>query len=152
CVKLRINVPMEAWSMKGISALASSLAKKELKKEIEVVYKGSKNYEKFTKKIQVEYAWKPPFCDKCQVFGHDYKSCRFMEKETKGTNVEQNKKNKMSNVDRPFTEVQNRRVDYEKGKESKNYYKGNGFNGSFNNQRYSGNQNRFYNGRGNVGK
>ncbi|GJU75498.1 hypothetical protein Tco_1272568 [Tanacetum coccineum] len=76
----------------------------------------------------------------------------FMEKETKGTNVEQNKKNKMSNVDRPFTEVQNRRVDYEKGKESKNYYKGNGFNGSFNNQRYSGNQNRFYNGRGNVGK
>ncbi|GJV73509.1 ATPase, F1/V1/A1 complex, alpha/beta subunit [Tanacetum coccineum] len=134
-VKL-LNVPMEAWSMKGISDLASSLgkpiimdemtarmyakgegrlnfarvlieveAKKELKKEIEVVYKGSKNYEKFTKKIQVEYAWKPPCCDKCQVFGHDNKSCRFKEKETQGTNVEQNTKNKMSDVDRPFTEV-----------------------------------------------
>nr|GEU74582.1 RNA-directed DNA polymerase, eukaryota, reverse transcriptase zinc-binding domain protein [Tanacetum cinerariifolium] len=41
---------------------------KGLKKEIEVVYKGIINHEKFTKIIKVEYAWKPPCCDKCQAF------------------------------------------------------------------------------------
>nr|GEX89706.1 cell division control protein 45 homolog [Tanacetum cinerariifolium] len=35
--------------------------------------------------------------------------------------------------------------------ENKNYYKGNGFNGLFTNQRYYGNHNRFHNGRGNNG-
>nr|GEW51424.1 hypothetical protein [Tanacetum cinerariifolium] len=41
-------------------------AGKELKREIGVVYKGNSHYEKFTKRIQVEYAWKPPCCDKWQ--------------------------------------------------------------------------------------
>nr|GEU66338.1 geranyllinalool synthase [Tanacetum cinerariifolium] len=39
-------------------------AGKGLKKETEVVYKGIINHEKFTKIIKVEYAWKPPCCDK----------------------------------------------------------------------------------------
>ncbi|GJR16018.1 zinc knuckle CX2CX4HX4C containing protein [Tanacetum coccineum] len=89
-----LNVPMEAWSVKGISALASSLGKpiimdemtakmcakgegrlsfarvlieidagKKLKQEIEVVYKGNKCHDKFTKTIKVEYAWKPNVVD-----------------------------------------------------------------------------------------
>ncbi|GKE18045.1 ATPase, F1/V1/A1 complex, alpha/beta subunit [Tanacetum coccineum] len=114
-----LNVPMEAWSVKGISALVSSLgkpiimndmtakmcvkgegrlsfarvlievdARKELKKEIEVVYKGSKSHEKFTKKIQVEYVWKSPCCDVCKVFGHDNKGYRLNEIEENGNNKE----------------------------------------------------------------
>ncbi|GKC85611.1 RNA-directed DNA polymerase, eukaryota, reverse transcriptase zinc-binding domain protein [Tanacetum coccineum] len=148
-----LNVPMEAWSVKGISALASSLGKpiimddmtakmcvkgegrlsfarvlievdagKELKKEIEVVYKGSKSHEKFTKKIQVEYVWKPPCCDVCKVFGHDNKGCRLNEKEENGNNKEKGIKDNGNQ----FTEVQKRRTFA--AKENQNFRKWNGNN------------------------
>ncbi|PWA79348.1 hypothetical protein CTI12_AA207330 [Artemisia annua] len=34
-------------------------------------------YEKLGRsmKLKVEYAWKPPFCTHCKVFGHEYKNC-----------------------------------------------------------------------------
>nr|GEY48047.1 hypothetical protein [Tanacetum cinerariifolium] len=59
----------------------------------------------------------------------------FKEKETQGINVEQSTNNKMGDADRPFTEVQNKKVNCEKGKENKKYYKGNRFNGYSNNHR-----------------
>ncbi|GKE16772.1 hypothetical protein Tco_1424349 [Tanacetum coccineum] len=86
-------------------------AGKDLKKEIEVMYKGNLQHEGFTKKIQVEYTWKPPSCEKCKVFGHDHKNYR------------------------PFIVVQNRRVNYEKGKDNRNNNSWNGYNGTYNRQR-----------------
>ncbi|GKB20764.1 RNA-directed DNA polymerase, eukaryota, reverse transcriptase zinc-binding domain protein, partial [Tanacetum coccineum] len=124
-----INVPMEAWSVKRISALASSLGKpiimdemtarmcekgegrlsfarvlieieagKPMKEEIKVIYKGSTCHEKFSKKIQVEYAWKPPCCDKCQVFGHDTSRCGYKEKEIQRMANENDYKKKQGNT------------------------------------------------------
>ncbi|GJR26775.1 RNA-directed DNA polymerase, eukaryota, reverse transcriptase zinc-binding domain protein [Tanacetum coccineum] len=128
-----LNVPMEAWSVKGISALASCL---ELKKKIEVVYKGSKCHEKFTKIIQVEYVWKPPYCDICKVFGYDKKGCRLKEKEENEINKEKGRKDD----DKLFTEVQYR-ITYI-AKENQNMRKWNGNNGMNVNRGYFGIQNR----------
>nr|GEV29057.1 ribonuclease H-like domain-containing protein [Tanacetum cinerariifolium] len=127
-------------------------AGKDLKKKIEVVYKGNMYHEKFTKKIQVEYAWKAPCCDKCHVFRHDNKSCMFKEKEMHGIANENTMNNTMNNVDMPFTVVQNRKVNYENQKENKNYNKWNGYNGAYTNQRYFGAQYMFNNRRGNNGR
>nr|GEU32971.1 hypothetical protein [Tanacetum cinerariifolium] len=85
---------------------------KDLKKAIEVVYKGNIHHDKFTKKILVEYAWKPPCCDKCQVFRHDNKSCMFKEKEVQGKVNENIRSNRENNTDRHFTVVQNRKMNY----------------------------------------
>nr|GEX75200.1 hypothetical protein [Tanacetum cinerariifolium] len=117
-------------------------AGKGLKKEIEVVYKGNINHEKFTKIIKVEYVWKPPCCDKCKVFRHDNKSCMVKEREVQGTVNEQNMNNSMNFADRPFTVVKNRKVIYEKEKQNKSYNKWNGYNGVYIYKRCYGTQSR----------
>nr|GEV41773.1 hypothetical protein [Tanacetum cinerariifolium] len=121
-------------------------ARKELKKEIEVVYKGNKCHEKFNKRIQMEYAWKPPCCDICKVFGHDNKGCRLKENEV---NVELNE-DVMMNAEKPFTVVHNRRVNFTRENQNKNKWNGNnGYNGINANGRYYGAQNRYYTRNGN---
>nr|GEY47690.1 ATPase, F1/V1/A1 complex, alpha/beta subunit, zinc knuckle CX2CX4HX4C [Tanacetum cinerariifolium] len=178
-----INVPMEVWSLKCISTLASSIGKpiimddmiakicakgegrmsfarvlvevevgKDLKKEIEVMYKGNLQHERFTKKIQVEYAWKPPSCEKFKVFGHDHKNCGFKEKKVQGKNKENTLNNTLNNADMPFIVVLNKRVNYEKWKDNRNNNSWNGYNWTYNRQRYYGTEYKFYSGRENNGK
>ncbi|GJZ44710.1 zinc knuckle CX2CX4HX4C containing protein [Tanacetum coccineum] len=63
------EVPLEAWSSDGISALASSLvemnAEKEFKQTIEVQYRDKDNKVKGTKTVNVSYDWKPAACTHC---------------------------------------------------------------------------------------
>nr|GEV29283.1 hypothetical protein [Tanacetum cinerariifolium] len=102
-----INVPMEAWSVEGISALASSIigkpiimdgivakmcktwegrlgyarvlvelnAEKKVKDKIEIIYKRKDDVHSFSKIVDVMYAWKPPVCKHCRVFGHEENNC-----------------------------------------------------------------------------
>ncbi|GKA19272.1 zinc knuckle CX2CX4HX4C containing protein [Tanacetum coccineum] len=73
-----VNVPFEAWSVDGISALASIElnAENEFKNEIEIQYKDKDNKVKGIKKVQVLYDWKPPIYNHCKVFGHNIKQCK----------------------------------------------------------------------------
>ncbi|GKD72323.1 zinc knuckle CX2CX4HX4C containing protein [Tanacetum coccineum] len=72
-----MNIPMEAWSVKGISAIASMEidAEKEVKNTIEILYKSKKVNEGTRKMVYVEYAWRPCVCTHCKVFGHEDKQC-----------------------------------------------------------------------------
>ncbi|GJS31679.1 RNA-directed DNA polymerase, eukaryota, reverse transcriptase zinc-binding domain protein [Tanacetum coccineum] len=96
-----VNVPLEAWSKEGISALASSLGDtmtakryslgegrmdfarilvefdvmKGFKEKIELQYRDKDNNKKGTKHVKVEYAWKPDICSHCKVFGHSFLDC-----------------------------------------------------------------------------
>ncbi|GKA59810.1 ATPase, F1/V1/A1 complex, alpha/beta subunit [Tanacetum coccineum] len=177
-----INVPIESWGVKGISALASSIGKpiimdemtarmcekgegrlsfarvlieieagKPIKEEIEAIYKGSMCHEKFSKKIQVEYAWKPPCCDKCQVFGHDTSRCGYKEKEIQRMTNENVRTGSVA--EKPFKVMQNKKVNFEREKMSQyNNHRWNGYKGTYYNQRNFGTYNRNMNGRGNVGR
>ncbi|GJY82054.1 RNA-directed DNA polymerase, eukaryota, reverse transcriptase zinc-binding domain protein [Tanacetum coccineum] len=124
-VKLN-SVPLEAWCVKGISALASSLGKpilmdtvtatmchkgignfgfarvlvemdaeKDLKDEIEIHYVDKNNAVKGSKKIRVDYDWKPPICSHCKVFGHHIRNCNKEGDMVKGND----------SVDRPEEDV-----------------------------------------------
>ncbi|PWA48042.1 DUF4283 domain-containing protein [Artemisia annua] len=91
------NVPVEAWTVKGISAIASSLASdgtgnigfarvlveikvdRAFKEKTEICYKGNGQVTKSSKFVDVEYSWKPPRCSHCKVYGHTDSTC--------GTNV-----------------------------------------------------------------
>ncbi|GJZ97390.1 RNA-directed DNA polymerase, eukaryota, reverse transcriptase zinc-binding domain protein [Tanacetum coccineum] len=77
-----VNVPLEAWSKEGISALASSLVdvKKGFKENIEIQYRDRDNNKKGSKHVKVEYAWKPDICTHCHVFGHNYIVCAKRER------------------------------------------------------------------------
>ncbi|GKF61150.1 hypothetical protein Tco_0181204 [Tanacetum coccineum] len=49
----------------------------ELKDRTEICYKDKKNnVTKGTKFVNVEYAWKPPMCAECKVFGHEVGKCK----------------------------------------------------------------------------
>nr|GEY67426.1 hypothetical protein [Tanacetum cinerariifolium] len=78
-VKL-INIPMEAWSKEGISAMASSLGKPlrmdNTTAQICKDGKGRAEYARGTKKIKVEDLWKPNTCSQCKIFGHSDTRCR----------------------------------------------------------------------------
>ncbi|GJU22273.1 RNA-directed DNA polymerase, eukaryota, reverse transcriptase zinc-binding domain protein [Tanacetum coccineum] len=57
-----VNLPMEAWSTEGISALASSLGKPLIMDNMTArrfQYIDSNNNVKGSKQVKVEYAWKP---------------------------------------------------------------------------------------------
>ncbi|PWA40382.1 hypothetical protein CTI12_AA568030 [Artemisia annua] len=100
------DVPLEAWTVKGLSAITSGLGKplmmdkttarmchmgtgnigyarvlveiqanKELKDKIEIKYKSNGMTASWTKFVKVEYAWKPPRCSHCNVFGHTDNNC-----------------------------------------------------------------------------
>nr|GFA68651.1 hypothetical protein [Tanacetum cinerariifolium] len=50
---------------------------KKLKDRTEICYKDKKNnVTKGTKFVNVEYAWKPPMCAECKVFGHEVGKCK----------------------------------------------------------------------------
>ncbi|GJY68312.1 zinc knuckle CX2CX4HX4C containing protein [Tanacetum coccineum] len=120
-----MNVPLEAWNTHGISRLASSLgnpiimdritasmcekaygrasfarvlvevdATKELADSIEVCYSSMGK----SMKLRVEYAWKPPLCTHCRVFGHDFKNCNVRQRTEEERNEKVNyKKQDVSN-------------------------------------------------------
>ncbi|GKD71191.1 RNA-directed DNA polymerase, eukaryota, reverse transcriptase zinc-binding domain protein, partial [Tanacetum coccineum] len=78
-----LNLPLEAWTMKGIRGVASSRlgyarvlmeinAKNDFKDNVEICYKNQSNIIYSQKFINVEYAWKPPKCSHCHVFGHNH--------------------------------------------------------------------------------
>ncbi|GJR89328.1 zinc knuckle CX2CX4HX4C containing protein, partial [Tanacetum coccineum] len=80
------NVPLEAWTSKGISTLASRVGKfarvmvdvsanKPLPSVIEVVYRNGSNEEMCKKTVNVAYDWKQPMCSDCCVFGHSNLKC-----------------------------------------------------------------------------
>lgn len=50
--------------------LAEMHAKKQFKDCIDIQYRGNDGTILRTKKITVEYSWKPPVCEFCKVFGH----------------------------------------------------------------------------------
>ncbi|GJT31734.1 RNA-directed DNA polymerase, eukaryota, reverse transcriptase zinc-binding domain protein [Tanacetum coccineum] len=98
-----MNPPLEAWSKKGLSALASRIGSPLIMDAmttsmcnqgigrldyarvlVEVnANKGLeyhidvmyRNGEQFVKKVRVEYDWKPPMCSYCIVFGHTNSKC-----------------------------------------------------------------------------
>ncbi|GKB95962.1 RNA-directed DNA polymerase, eukaryota, reverse transcriptase zinc-binding domain protein, partial [Tanacetum coccineum] len=71
------EVPMEAWTTKGISAISSKVdADKGFKETIELQYRDKQHKVEGTKTINVVYDWKPSICSHCVVFGHDHKSCK----------------------------------------------------------------------------
>ena len=101
-VKL-MNVPLEAWNVQGISRIASGVgnpiiidrittsmcekaygrasfarvlievdAASDLVESVEVCYESlGKSMD-----LKVEYAWRPPHCSHCEVFGHEIKDCK----------------------------------------------------------------------------
>ncbi|GJS30413.1 RNA-directed DNA polymerase, eukaryota, reverse transcriptase zinc-binding domain protein [Tanacetum coccineum] len=62
---------------------------KGLKDEIELQYRDKNQVVKRTKKVKVEYDWKPPVCSYFNVFGHSFEKCskrtRTMEEITRET-------------------------------------------------------------------
>ncbi|GJS99190.1 RNA-directed DNA polymerase, eukaryota, reverse transcriptase zinc-binding domain protein [Tanacetum coccineum] len=154
-VKL-LHVPMEAWSLKWISALSSSLDKpiimddmttkmclrgesrirfarvlveldagKMIKDKIDVMYKGDAFHENFTKTIEVEYAWKPPCCTHCKVFGHEEKICKLNKKDK----LEERIANGNETVDNDFKVVQNRKVRNDRNDNNNRWTRNNRMNG-----------------------
>ncbi|GKC05519.1 putative receptor-like protein kinase [Tanacetum coccineum] len=138
------NIPLEAWTKDGISALASSLGKplrmdnitaqacvagrgraefarvlvefevkKGFKEHIDIQYKNKENVVIGTKKVDVEYQWKPDICSHCMVFGHNKKVCKTLgnANEEKGNNVGNKDETRGPNiVDDGFVEVKNRKM------------------------------------------
>ncbi|GKA46942.1 RNA-directed DNA polymerase, eukaryota, reverse transcriptase zinc-binding domain protein [Tanacetum coccineum] len=70
---------------KGIADFARVLvefdASKGLKDEICVQYRSKDNVIKGTKKVKVEYMWKPEVCSTCKVFGHGNEKCKKGQKD-----------------------------------------------------------------------
>ncbi|PWA56001.1 zinc knuckle CX2CX4HX4C [Artemisia annua] len=84
-------------------------ADKELVDNVEVCYASLGR----SMKLKVEYAWKPPQCLLCKVFGHDQKACNKREvsveervEMTKVTNDNNMKQNNSNGGDREWQEVE----------------------------------------------
>ncbi|PWA45870.1 hypothetical protein CTI12_AA512370 [Artemisia annua] len=75
-------------------------AKKELPKQIEVVYRNNLKEEKGRKVIEVVYDWQPPRCSECCVFGHMDHQCKkhVTENKGEGENKEGEEMNKGKNT------------------------------------------------------
>ncbi|GKC14370.1 RNA-directed DNA polymerase, eukaryota, reverse transcriptase zinc-binding domain protein [Tanacetum coccineum] len=104
------DVPMEAWTTKGISAISSSVgrplimdrASKGFKETVELQYMDKNMNVKGSKTVKVTYDRKPPIYAHCLVFGHDHKNCKVRartneeiatEKESVDKNVGNQKEN-----------------------------------------------------------
>ncbi|GAV79554.1 DUF4283 domain-containing protein/zf-CCHC_4 domain-containing protein [Cephalotus follicularis] len=94
-VKL-MNIPMEYWTVQGLSRLASVLGSPlhmdpategkqlisfaricvEMKadKEFPAVIKTRRSNGEVVE-VKVEYSWRPPVCDRCKVFDHSTRVC-----------------------------------------------------------------------------
>ncbi|GJV18759.1 RNA-directed DNA polymerase, eukaryota, reverse transcriptase zinc-binding domain protein, partial [Tanacetum coccineum] len=68
------NVPLEAWTVKGISALASRVGK-PLVMDYVTANKCKQGIGIARKSVKVEYDWKPPMYSECEAFGHTYSRC-----------------------------------------------------------------------------
>ncbi|PWA51380.1 hypothetical protein CTI12_AA463630 [Artemisia annua] len=115
-----MKVPLESWSVKGISAIARKTnyarvlveveAGKELKNTVKIEYIDKNKNVKGSKEVQAEYEWKPERCSHCIVFGHSFDKCNarpITESEMKEKTAEEEKiraKNTIQNDG--FTEVQ----------------------------------------------
>ncbi|PWA99292.1 zinc knuckle CX2CX4HX4C [Artemisia annua] len=78
-----------ASAFKGLTGITTSMCEKayrrasfarvliEVNAAAELVDKVEVCYEKLGRSmnLKVEYAWKPPLCTHCKVFGHEYKNC-----------------------------------------------------------------------------
>ncbi|GKE28450.1 RNA-directed DNA polymerase, eukaryota, reverse transcriptase zinc-binding domain protein [Tanacetum coccineum] len=68
------DLPMEAWTTKGISVVSSSMGRPLIMDSMTAYV--CKNGVGRTKYGRVTYDWKPPVCSHCLVFGHDHKNCK----------------------------------------------------------------------------
>ncbi|GKB99287.1 RNA-directed DNA polymerase, eukaryota, reverse transcriptase zinc-binding domain protein [Tanacetum coccineum] len=106
------DIPLEAWSAKGISTLASSLvevnAGKEFKDVIEVQYKENDGMIITSKKIKVEYSWKPAKCSHCNVFRHNFNSCKKRPRTAEEMTKIQEEKDKIKKMADEFVLVGNK--------------------------------------------
>nr|GEV08283.1 hypothetical protein [Tanacetum cinerariifolium] len=57
--------------------------RKQFKEGIDVQYRDNNGSILRTKKIRIEYSWKPYVCDFCHVFGHTHKTCMMRPRSTK---------------------------------------------------------------------
>nr|GEX40917.1 hypothetical protein [Tanacetum cinerariifolium] len=65
------NVPLEAWNVEGISGIASRIGTPIIMDKVEIWYRSLNR----TMELKVDYAWQPPVCSHCCVFGHSFKGC-----------------------------------------------------------------------------
>ncbi|GKG33120.1 zinc knuckle CX2CX4HX4C containing protein, partial [Tanacetum coccineum] len=76
-------------------------ATKELADSIEVCYSSMGK----SMKLRVEYAWKPPLCTHCRVFGHDFKNCNVRQNTEEKRNESLEANEGWQNVRRPVRNV-----------------------------------------------
>ncbi|PWA95356.1 hypothetical protein CTI12_AA050890 [Artemisia annua] len=122
-----MNVPMEAWSKEGISAMASCLGKPKLMDFMTAkmcqLGVGRSDYARVLvelnangiKEIKVVYDWKPECCNHCKVFGHCVEKCSIRPRtdEEKRAIAEANEKAKQAKEQKQneeFKVVQQRRM------------------------------------------
>ncbi|GJU02010.1 RNA-directed DNA polymerase, eukaryota, reverse transcriptase zinc-binding domain protein [Tanacetum coccineum] len=96
------NVPLEAWTVKGISALASRVGK-PLVMDSMTASMCKQGIGMCRKCVKVEDDWKPPMCSEYEVAGHTYNSC--YKNESNSTTSTENKKESV-NVQKGNSEVQ----------------------------------------------
>ncbi|PWA61869.1 hypothetical protein CTI12_AA365960 [Artemisia annua] len=114
------NVPLEAWSLKGISALASSLGKPM---------------------VMDIYDWKPTRCAECKVFGHDFSRCIFNKNKNDGLEKEIDKDSMGRNGKENGGNKGKEKMQEKVYKSSEGQYKQNEFKRNFN---YSHNRHQEY--------
>ncbi|GJY05164.1 RNA-directed DNA polymerase, eukaryota, reverse transcriptase zinc-binding domain protein [Tanacetum coccineum] len=144
------DVPLEAWTSKGISTLASGLGKplimdemtarmcqfgkgrigyarvlvevnagKEFKKFIKIKYRDKQGEIIRTKKVKVEYSWRPDTCKHCRVFGHTFYQC------SKRPRSEEEKRQDIERIQDKRTETEMVAQKRYKWNQQQNYMKGN---------------------------
>ncbi|GKD48359.1 RNA-directed DNA polymerase, eukaryota, reverse transcriptase zinc-binding domain protein, partial [Tanacetum coccineum] len=99
------NIPLEAWSVKGI--LVEMDASKGFKDTIEIQYKDKSNTVIRTKFVKVEFSWKPVSCSQCKVFGHNDSKC--YKNGIKKNQMGANKEAKLNQDTEGFVEVKHRK-------------------------------------------
>ncbi|GKC31240.1 hypothetical protein Tco_1038534, partial [Tanacetum coccineum] len=92
--------------------------KKDFKEHIDIQYKNKENVVKGTKKVDVEYQWKPDICSHCMVFRHNEKVSKKLDRDNveKVNNVGNKDEIKGKNtMDDGFVKVKNRKGENTRG-------------------------------------